>query len=118
MDTLSTLKDNALAAFDKFFLDIMAKSSGTITVQTAAQISTEMAVGMFTPLYSQVDPLHIGEARSMSIAGHYGKRLLAHGENSLKGFHSSPLDGGRASPQRRTSRASSIVARARSTYFR
>ena len=82
MDTLSALQDNALNSFEKFFLEILAKSGGTITLKTAAQIGTEMTTGLFRPLYSQVDPLHIGEAgRAMSIAGHYGKRLLNHGGN-------------------------------------
>ena len=82
MDTLSALQDNALIAFEKFFLEILAKSGGTITLKTAAQIGTEMTTGLFRPLYSQVDPLHIGEAgRAMSIAGHYGKRLLNRGRN-------------------------------------
>ncbi len=77
MDTLSALKDNALDAFEKFFLDFVRKSDGAITLKTAAQMAAEMTTGLFTPLYAQVDPLHIGEAgRAMSIAGHYGKRLL------------------------------------------
>ena len=82
MDTLSALQDNALNAFENFFLEIMAKSGGTITLKTAAEISTEMTTGLFRPLYNQVDPLHIGEAgRAMSIAGRYGRRLLDHAEN-------------------------------------
>ena len=77
MDTLSALKDNALDAFEKFFLDFMRKSGGSITLKTAAQMAAEMTTGIFNPLYAQVDPLHIGEAgRAMSIAGHYGRRLL------------------------------------------
>ena len=82
MDTLAALQDNAFAAFEQFFLDIQRRSQGTITLRTAAQIATEMTTGVFSPLYRQIDPLHIGEAgRAMSIAGHYGKRLLTEGEN-------------------------------------
>lgn len=82
MDTLTALKDNAFEAFEKFFLDVMRRSGGAISAKTAAQIATEMATGMFAPLYGQVDPLHIGEAaRAMSIAGHYGRRLLEIGGN-------------------------------------
>ena len=41
-----------------------------------------MATGLFSSLYSQVDPLHIGEAaRSMSIASQYGGRLIKNGGN-------------------------------------
>ena len=82
MDTLSALQDNAFNAFEKFFLDLQRRSDGTITLRTAAQIATDLTTGMFSQLYGQVDPLHIGEAgRAMSIAGHYGRRLLNDGEN-------------------------------------
>lgn len=60
----------------------MQRSGGAITLKTAADIATNMATGIFAPIYGQVDPLHIGEAgRAMSIAGHYGKRLLSRGRN-------------------------------------
>lgn len=82
MDTLAALQDNAFAAFEQFFLDIQRRSQGSITLRTAAQIATEMTTGVFSRLYGQIDPLHIGEAgRAMSIAGHYGKRLLTEGQN-------------------------------------
>ena len=41
-----------------------------------------MAKGLFEPLYSQVDPLHVGEAgRAMRVAEYYGQRLLRRGNN-------------------------------------
>lgn len=41
-----------------------------------------MTIGLYSPLYSQVDPLYIGEAgRAMLIASHYGGRLLEKGGN-------------------------------------
>ena len=40
--------------------------------------------GPFTPLYSQIDPLLVGEAgRAMSIGSAYGQRLLRYGKNIL-----------------------------------
>ena len=82
MDTLSALQDNAFNAFEKFFLSTKVGSGGSITMRTAAQIATEMTTGLFAPLYGQVDPLNIGEAaRAMSIAGHYGRRLLSQIQN-------------------------------------
>ena len=77
MDALTALKDNAFNAFEQFFLDIKRKSGDTITLRTATEIATDMTKVIFAPLYAQIDPIHIGEAaRAMSIAGHYGKRLL------------------------------------------
>ena len=82
MDTLSALQDNAFDAFEKFFLNLEQRSAGTISLRTAAEIGTQMTNGMFSQLYRQIDPLHIGEAaREMSIAGHYGRRLLVHSRN-------------------------------------
>lgn len=82
MDTLTALRDNAFQAFEKIFLDIQLKSQSSITARTAANIATEMSTGLYSQLYGQVDPLHIGEAaRAMSIALHYGARLLENGRN-------------------------------------
>ena len=82
MDTLTMLQDNAFRAFETFFLTLMRNSGGAVTLRTATQIATEMTTGLFAPLYSQVDPLHIGEAgRATSIAAHYGRRLLDESQN-------------------------------------
>lgn len=82
MDALTDLKKNAFSSFEEFFLAIKGKSGGDITLRTATEIATNLTNGMFSPLFSQIDPIHIGEAaRAMSIAGYYGKRLLEHGNN-------------------------------------
>ena len=82
MDTLTALQHKALFTFEKIFLSIKAKSGGAITLKTATEIATEMTTGLFTSLYGQVDPMHVGEAgRAMSIANYYGKRLLTESRN-------------------------------------
>ena len=82
IDTLTTLRDNAFASFEYYFLEIKKRSNDAITSKTATELATEMTTGLFSPLYCQVDPLHIGEAgRAMSIASHYGQRLLNKGRN-------------------------------------
>ena len=82
MDTLTSLQEKALATFEDFFLSIKARSGDTITLRTATDIATAITTGLFAPLYSQVDPLHIGEAgRALRIAGQYGERLLNYGQN-------------------------------------
>ena len=76
-DTLHSMQQEALLAFEQFFLTIKARSGGTITLKTATDIATAMTTGLFSQLYRQVDPLNVGEAgRAMRIAGEYGKRLL------------------------------------------
>ena len=82
MDTLTALRENAFNAFERFFLKIKRKSDDQITSKMATEIATQMTTGLFTALYRQVDPMHIGEAaRAMSIASHYGDRLLKTGCN-------------------------------------
>lgn len=81
MDTLDTLQYKAARTFEQFFGSLV-RSSSSITLKTAAEIATKMTTGLFAPLYSQVDPLHIGEAgRAMTVAEQYGNRLLEHGCN-------------------------------------
>ena len=81
-DTLDALRANAFSAFEKCFLTIKARSGGTITLRMAMQMATEMTTGLFSPIYSQVNPLSVGEAgRAMSIATSYGKILIQEGQN-------------------------------------
>ena len=84
-DTLISLQEKALTFFEHFFLSTQRKSDGAISLRTAADIATRMATGLFEHLYSQVDPIHVGEAgRAMRIAGDYGERLLRVGGNISK----------------------------------
>ena len=83
MTSLTSLNDKAYLAFEKFLLETKARSGGAITMGTAAEIATKLTTGLFSPLYSQIDPLHVGEAgRAMSVASHYGQRLIAVGQNA------------------------------------
>ena len=82
MDTLTSLQEKAYIAFEDFFLKIKTRSADGITVKTAAGVAAEITNGIFSSLYGQVDPLHIGEAgRAMRIAAFYGERLLRIGGN-------------------------------------
>ena len=84
LDTLETLQARALSACEDFFLALNWKSDGDISLKTAMDVATAMTTGLFTPLYSQVDPLLVGEAgRAMSIGSAYGQRLLRYGKNIL-----------------------------------
>ena len=81
MSTLNTLQHTATRTFGQIFSSLLQGPS-SITLKTAAEIATKMTIGLYSPLYSQVDPLYIGEAgRAMLIASHYGGRLLEKGGN-------------------------------------
>lgn len=68
-------------AFDKwkdFFIQVRSKSRANITTQTAAEIATKLAVGLFSPISDKIDPSRLGELeRSVSVALQYGIRLGA-----------------------------------------
>lgn len=83
MDALSSLQGKAIEAFASTFTDIKWEKEIPLTSKMAAQIATRITTGLFTPLYGQIDPLHLGEAwRAMNIAGRYGHILLIVSENA------------------------------------
>ncbi len=82
MDTMAALREHSFNSFEKFLLDLIKKSGGSISLKTSAEIATSLTTGLFSPITGQVGPLHIGEAgRAMSMAGQYGFRLLQNGKN-------------------------------------
>ena len=82
MTALTALQEKAFSSFEEFFLGIEARSNGSITVKTAADISTDLVSGLYAPIFSQVDPMHVGEAsRAMLIGLQYGRRLAQRSQN-------------------------------------
>jgi len=82
MDALTALQDKAFLSFENAFLEIEKRSEGAITVKTAGEIATNLATGLFSNLFGQVDPLHVGESmRALSIAEAYGRRLQLYSGN-------------------------------------
>jgi len=82
---LGALKGYTFNHFEGTMLEIISKSDGRVSVNTAAQIAANLTVGLFADIYSQIDPAKVGEiARSMMIARDYGARLASHSDN-LKG---------------------------------
>ena len=66
---MTALRDTAYLAWESFFLSIEARSAGGITLCTAAEIAADLTTGLFAPLYSQIDPLHVGEAEPVNDNG-------------------------------------------------
>ena len=85
MDAITTLNEKSFAAFENFFLTTKVGGSESITMHTAAEIATQLTTGLFSKLYGQIDPMHVGEAgRAMKIADYYGVRLLDKSRNITK----------------------------------
>ncbi len=82
MGIIETLQREAVKTFHKIFENLNTMSPGSITLQTAAEIASRMTAGLYASLYSQVDPLHVGEAgRAMRVSMVYGTNLLTIGGN-------------------------------------
>lgn len=80
-EALVSLQKRAIATFSATLKHLKEESS-QITAKTAMQIAREMTVGLLAPIYSQIEPMHLGElARAMKITEHYGQRLSSASKN-------------------------------------
>ena len=76
MASLKALHESALSAFEHFFLSVKRKSGGQVTLKTSMEIASKLTEGLFSPMYAQIDPVHVGEAaRATAIAREYALRL-------------------------------------------
>ncbi|EMF6669810.1 SppA protein [Serratia marcescens] len=74
---LSGLQSFTKNAFKDYLMDI--KSSCGITAKTAADFSSTLTTGLFSPIFQQLDPIKLGEVqRAVQIAEKYGERLNAY----------------------------------------
>lgn len=73
MESLQTL---ALHHFEYMFRNLRFADELSFTTKLAAEIAKGMPVGLFEPIYAQIDPMRVGEYdRAMRIASEYGTRL-------------------------------------------
>lgn len=76
LQAVGVIENSAFAAFENAFLKIITSSGGNISAKTSAEIAREFAVGLFSPMTSQIDPERLGEVqRAVDIARAYGERL-------------------------------------------
>jgi hypothetical protein len=76
------LQDEALQSFKSYLLDINGGSG--LSTKIASEISSKLVIGLYEPLFAQVDPVKLGEMNAaLQIARHYGERLNAK-SSSLK----------------------------------
>lgn len=73
---LEALESRAFQAVERMFFEIEANTGGMLSVQTATDLASKTVVGLYAPIASQIDPMHLGEAaRALVIADAYGNRL-------------------------------------------
>lgn len=88
---IKSIRDQSFYLFEDILLDLQRKSGGFITTKTASDIATSMAIGLMSPITSQLDPMRIGEIqRSITIAFEYGIRLNADRDVLNKLIHQYP----------------------------
>jgi len=79
MESLQTL---ALHHFEYAFKELRFSEELAFTTKLAAEVARGMAVGLFEPIYAQIDPMRVGEYdRAKRIASEYATRL---GKGNLK----------------------------------
>lgn len=75
-EALKTIQSEAFSFFEETFLKIRGSSGAQIATRTAAEIASQLTVGLFEPLIRQINPLRGAHNRlSMRIAEEYGSRL-------------------------------------------
>jgi hypothetical protein len=87
IQALSTLRQQAFESFEDYFLKMRYRSGLQITTRTAFDIAAKLAIGLFSPVFEQLDPMRLGEIqRAMLIAHDYGLRLASRNlrEDALK----------------------------------
>jgi hypothetical protein len=79
---MESLQNLAIHHFEAAFKEFRFSEEISFTTKLAAEVATNMAVGLFEPIYGQIDPMRVGEYdRAMRIASEYAKRL---GRGNLK----------------------------------
>ena len=80
LQALDTLRHEAFKAFGQNLFTLKVTSG--ITLRTCLEVATQLTVGLFNPIYSQIDPMRLGEnSRAMRIGEAYGERLNEIGGN-------------------------------------
>jgi hypothetical protein len=80
---LDSIKAQAFEMFGDTMMEIKRRSRFRVRFRTAADLATHLTVGLFSNIYSQLDPLSMGEDyRDLHVALDYGSRLADHSKNA------------------------------------
>lgn len=80
---ITFLQSEALRAFKSYLIDINGGSG--LSTKIASEISSKLVIGLYEPLFAQIDPLKLGEMNAaLQIAHEYGTRLNEKSKNLKK----------------------------------
>lgn len=84
LSAIKTLEEKSYDLFESCFLNLKSRSSGRITLKTATEMASKLAIGTIAPIVAQIDPMHVGEvSRAMNIGLEYGSRLAKISKNTF-----------------------------------
>ena len=76
LTAIAKLEEQCFELFESSMFKLKIKSDGRITLKTATELAQKLAIGIISPVVSQIDPLHVGEVtRAMNIGLEYAERL-------------------------------------------
>lgn len=71
---MTYLQEQAKNTFSDYLIDINAGSG--LSTKIASEIASKLVIGLYQPLFAQVDPVKLGEmSAALEIARRYGERL-------------------------------------------
>jgi hypothetical protein len=83
---LESIKEQTFEMFSDAMMEIKQRSRFRVRFRTAADLATNLTIGLFSNVYSQLDPVAIGEDhRDLRVALEYGQRLASHSDNLKPG---------------------------------
>ena len=79
---LNALQSQSLNMFGEYFKKLRFGSELSFSTKVAADIATNMTIGLLDPIYGQIDPLRLAEFEmSVRVSFEYGERI---GQSNLK----------------------------------
>jgi hypothetical protein len=77
-----SLSERAFDFFERFMIEIKARSSGLVRFKTATDVASRVVYNLLGSVYAQIDPELVGEEhRDMQVALEYALRLSRNGCN-------------------------------------
>lgn len=77
-NALQALQSHTYSAFETFLMEARDRTGYQLSTRSCLSIAEKLTVGLFSPIYAQIEPNRIGEAsRFVRIASDYGTRLNA-----------------------------------------
>lgn len=82
--SITAVTADAIQAFKEALVN--SRLSYNLSTKISGELATKLVVGLFSPIYAQIDPIKLGEHQRANFIGHeYGKRLSDKSGNLKRG---------------------------------